>query len=293
MKQEFPTHHRPSRIYSSGIACILALMACPAFAFSSEQHLVDMDHVHWSIHSDPFHCKLELPMKRIGRVSFYHAAGSVLEARYTPLSYAPEQAHMAVVTPPWFPGGRSQSEPMEAMGGHYRLSESNSRSLFHSMDQGFWTILEIDNKEVLIPTIHWDHAAETFRACQKQLMPMSIYQARDQEFFYDIGQRALNENQLNKIATLGEYLIRDENVTRILIDSYTDNTGSRGANLQISRERAADVAAELISAGVPSHLIEQRAHGNRYPSADNSTPEGRNLSRKVTVRVIRKNSKER
>lgn len=182
---------------------------------------------------------------------------------------------------------------MTAAQGGYRLPSASSRSLFDAMGQGLWTLLYLDSKEVLIPTIRWHDLAEPFQRCERRLSPLSVYQARDSEFRYRPGQRSLSEAQLEEIGRLAKYVKIDNKINKLLIDSYTDNTGSSTANLQISRERAADVAAALVDAGVDEKIIEQRAHGSRYPSADNSTADGRDSNRKVTIRVIRQNSGEK
>ncbi len=286
------THHNaplhPARpLRKVGLTCLLTLAVSAIQPLAAEQHRVAMDKVHWVLKSDRFLCKLELPMKSFGALSFLHPAGHPLELRYTPSYRTPAQVQVAAITPPWVQEVRSQAELMIAAQGSYKLPGASSRSLFDAMGQGLWTLLYLDAKEVLVPTIRWHDLAEPFQRCERQLSPLSINQARDTDLHYRSGQRALSEAQLAEITRLARYIKIDNKINKLLVDSYTDNTGSSTANLQISRERAADVAAVLVDAGVDERLIEQRAHGSRYPSADNSTAEGRDRNRKVTIRVIR------
>jgi outer membrane protein OmpA-like peptidoglycan-associated protein len=276
------------RFHGFARVLVSALAACTA-ASSASQQLVDMDKVHWSLNSDRFGCELKLDLKRIGVLTFSHLAGQQLQLHYVPARRFPEQVHIASATPPWQTPAYSALQPMTAATGRFRLSTEQTLALLRSMDHGLWTLLQVDQQDVLVPTIRWDEVADPFRACQDQLSPLAVNQARDLTLYYKQGQRTLSEEQLETIEVLSRYLQIDSEVTRVLVDAYTDNTGSRAANIQISRERAADVAAALISSGVPSKLIEKRSHGSRYPSADNKTQEGRNLNRKVTIRVIRKN----
>ncbi len=72
-----------------------------------------------------------------------------------------------------------------------------------------------------------------------------------------------------------------------LIDVYghTDSTGSASYNLDLSKRRADSVARYLSSRGVSSARIQTQGMGENYPVADNTTPEGRALNRRVEIKI--------
>ncbi len=72
-----------------------------------------------------------------------------------------------------------------------------------------------------------------------------------------------------------------------LIDVYghTDSTGSEAYNMDLSKRRADSVARYLISRGVSSARIQTQGMGENYPVADNTTPEGRALNRRVEIKI--------
>ncbi|SFG23734.1 Outer membrane protein OmpA [Novosphingobium sp. CF614] len=72
-----------------------------------------------------------------------------------------------------------------------------------------------------------------------------------------------------------------------LIDVYghTDSTGSETYNMDLSKRRADSVARYLISRGVSSSRIQTQGMGENYPVADNATPEGRALNRRVEIKI--------
>jgi Outer membrane protein and related peptidoglycan-associated (lipo)proteins len=72
-----------------------------------------------------------------------------------------------------------------------------------------------------------------------------------------------------------------------LVDVYghTDSTGSASYNLDLSKRRADAVARYLISRGVSSARIQTQGMGKDYPVADNATPEGRALNRRVEIKI--------
>jgi len=72
-----------------------------------------------------------------------------------------------------------------------------------------------------------------------------------------------------------------------LIDvmGHTDSTGSDDYNLGLSQRRADAVADYLVLRGVSRARIETIGYGERYPIADNATPEGRARNRRVEIRI--------
>lgn len=72
-----------------------------------------------------------------------------------------------------------------------------------------------------------------------------------------------------------------------LVDVYghTDSTGSAAYNMDLSKRRADSVARYLISRGVSSSRIQTQGMGMNYPVADNNTPEGRALNRRVEIKI--------
>jgi outer membrane protein OmpA-like peptidoglycan-associated protein len=72
-----------------------------------------------------------------------------------------------------------------------------------------------------------------------------------------------------------------------LIDvmGHTDSTGSDTYNEDLSKRRADAVAGYLTLRGVSRARIETIGYGERYPVADNATPEGRARNRRVEIRI--------
>ncbi|MFV2197433.1 OmpA family protein [Nocardiopsis sp. LOL_012] len=78
--------------------------------------------------------------------------------------------------------------------------------------------------------------------------------------------------------------ISDANSTVVKVDGYTDNTGTDSINNPLSLKRAETVEAtlsELITRDGVS--FEVNGHGSKDPIADNSTPEGQERNRRVTI----------
>jgi outer membrane protein OmpA-like peptidoglycan-associated protein len=77
-------------------------------------------------------------------------------------------------------------------------------------------------------------------------------------------------------------LNEDESST-IVIDGYTDNTGSAHYNKGLSNRRADAVKTYLKNNGISLKRLKTVGHGLENPIAPNETPEGRAKNRRVTM----------
>ncbi|ALZ83365.1 hypothetical protein APT59_03795 [Pseudomonas oryzihabitans] len=75
----------------------------------------------------------------------------------------------------------------------------------------------------------------------------------------------------------------DQNSIEIV--GYTDSTGSRAHNVELSQRRAQNVAGYLTAQGVPAVRLSTRGAGPDAPIASNATADGRAQNRRVEVNL--------
>lgn len=73
--------------------------------------------------------------------------------------------------------------------------------------------------------------------------------------------------------------------TAILIQGHTDSTGSEDYNQKLSERRAGSVFNHLQMQDVDPGRMAAAGYGEGYPVADNATPQGRSLNRRVTIMI--------
>jgi outer membrane protein OmpA-like peptidoglycan-associated protein len=76
--------------------------------------------------------------------------------------------------------------------------------------------------------------------------------------------------------------------THLTIGGYTDNTGDAASNLQLSRDRANNVTAELEKLGITRDRLVAKGYGEEHPVGDNATEAGRAQNRRISMLVTQK-----
>ncbi|MEL6364953.1 MAG: OmpA family protein [Pseudomonadota bacterium] len=90
------------------------------------------------------------------------------------------------------------------------------------------------------------------------------------------------DNTLQSVALV----LNEFDKTQIAIAGHADAQGADDYNLSLSQQRAQSVASALASRGVDPTRIQAVGYGETAPIADNSTPSGRALNRRVEVQII-------
>lgn len=87
---------------------------------------------------------------------------------------------------------------------------------------------------------------------------------------------------LKKAVSSGEYTI--------LIEGHTADVNKPNGQMTLSVQRAQEIIKELSANGLDKSLFTFRGFGGTKPVADNSTPEGRALNRRVEIIIMPKGS---
>jgi len=81
-------------------------------------------------------------------------------------------------------------------------------------------------------------------------------------------------------------LLTSHPALKLEIQGHTDNTGTRPHNQSLSEQRAASVKAWLTGKGIDGARLTSKGYADTKPVADNGTPQGRALNRRVELAKI-------
>lgn len=102
------------------------------------------------------------------------------------------------------------------------------------------------------------------------------------DLLFDTGSATLKSGatlQLNRLAAF----MRENPKARIIVEGYTDSTGTPAFNQQLSQGRSQAVASALEAQGISSDRIQSVGRGEDYPVASNATQSGRQQNRRVDI----------
>jgi outer membrane protein OmpA-like peptidoglycan-associated protein len=111
------------------------------------------------------------------------------------------------------------------------------------------------------------------------------------DVLFEFGQAQLTPAAQGKTRDMARIFTTQARDRRLSIEGHTDAIGSESFNQTLSQQRADNVAAALVMAGVDSQRITSKGFGERYPIAPNSlqdgrdNPQGRQKNRRVEVVV--------
>jgi outer membrane protein OmpA-like peptidoglycan-associated protein len=115
------------------------------------------------------------------------------------------------------------------------------------------------------------------------LAPMVVGEViRLNNLFFDLGSATLHPDSYPEIERLSLILRKHPSLV-IEVAGHTDNIGDEAFNIQLSQKRAAQVIDVLIKNGIESSRLTSKGYGSSRPVADNRTPEGRQLNRRVEL----------
>jgi len=103
---------------------------------------------------------------------------------------------------------------------------------------------------------------------------------------FDFNKSTLRPESLPILYNAAEILLNNPDI-RVEIQGHTDNIGSESYNKKLSLERAQAVRNFLIAKGVAPNRMTAVGMGESNPIMDNSTPEGRQLNRRIEFKVLR------
>jgi outer membrane protein OmpA-like peptidoglycan-associated protein len=104
------------------------------------------------------------------------------------------------------------------------------------------------------------------------------------ELLFETNKSTLRSEHFATLNSIVDYLVLHPHRS-VKISGHTDNTGSEGHNLALSKRRADVVAEYLVSNGVDINRVETFGFGSAKPLVANTTDEGRKKNRRVELLI--------
>ncbi|MBZ2207020.1 OmpA family protein [Massilia soli] len=102
------------------------------------------------------------------------------------------------------------------------------------------------------------------------------------DVLFATNQATLTPNGVATVRKLAEVLVQNPERT-VLVEGFTDSTGSDAYNQALSERRAGSVRDALLGMGVARDRVAARGYGKAHPVASNDTASSRQLNRRVEI----------
>lgn len=103
---------------------------------------------------------------------------------------------------------------------------------------------------------------------------------------FDFNSDKISDGSLYRLQSIFAFLANTE-FKRIIVEGHTDSVGSLTFNQKLSERRASAVMSVLVQSGIPADKIARIGYGETLPIADNGNFQGREINRRVEIRIIR------
>jgi outer membrane protein OmpA-like peptidoglycan-associated protein len=98
---------------------------------------------------------------------------------------------------------------------------------------------------------------------------------------FETGKAELLPGAQDRLARVADFLKNSDR--SVVVEGYTDSTGSETTNMALSERRAQTVRDYLASQGVPPDRLKAEGKGASSPVASNATSSGRSMNRRVQI----------
>jgi outer membrane protein OmpA-like peptidoglycan-associated protein len=105
---------------------------------------------------------------------------------------------------------------------------------------------------------------------------------------FDYDSSVVKPGAFSEIDRIGNVMMQYPD-TVIRVEGHTDSTGSEEYNLELAARRAAAVKNQIVQKGIDSSRIETVTFGESSPIATNDTQAGRQMNRRVEIKIAPKN----
>lgn len=281
------------------ISIIIMLLASTSTTWGNRlDYAAGLHEARWETQSSRLQCRLEQEIPAYGRAQFVRDAGlqTRLHIHADHGARSRLEAELISVPGPWQHGAESQrlGKVKRYLGQMaFRFNSKMSNRLIGELEQGRLPTLAYNEHSaggkihVALSSINFRPALEEFRRCNAALIPVNYKRASNTTILFESGKMNLTNSGRRQLQAVADYIKNDPEITRISIEGFSDNIGTRGENYRLSRERAEVVLEHLLRLQVPEDKITFDYFGEHKPAASNRTAKGRAKNRRVLVRLYK------
>jgi len=103
------------------------------------------------------------------------------------------------------------------------------------------------------------------------------------QVYFDEDATNLKTGSIANLEAISDAIRKSPSAHDLLIIGHADDSGSPDYNERLAEARAREVSSYLAHRGISADQIRVESHGSKRPIASNTTPQGRQLNRRVDI----------
>nr|WP_262378976.1 OmpA family protein [Pseudomonas koreensis] len=256
-----------------------------------------LENIEWTVEGDKFECRLTQPITDFGSGQFVRKAGEQAIFRLNAYNamLGGGSATLLAAAAPWQPGRNDIYLGSVRIGtGNvlFNSSQSQAGGLISGLLDGRSPVVRRASgdgrvSEVRLLPVKFSKAFNEYQTCVAKLLPQNFDQVKQSQVGFPGEGTDLDAAAKARLQVMLEYMKADPTVNHIELDGYSDNSGNRLTNRELSRRRALAVVDFFKANGIAESQITVRFHGEQYPLVPNSNAANRAKNRRVSVKLAR------
>ena len=278
---------------------VSSLIATPVLA--NKNYVAKPEQSKWTmLENSPLECRLSHNIPNYGNAEFSSYANKKMNLDFELKMNRPmgetRSVNLVSMPPRWTPGEAADSMTnlkfFKQFDGY--VGGTTAWSMLAELENGrFPTFTYADWQspkqliEVALSPVVFQKTYNVFSMCIANLLPYSFEDISFTILHFDKNSDELNKASKKRLSQIADFIRYTKDVDLVLVATYTDSSGGKNVNQQVSERRAVKLQNYFESIGLPADRIRVQSYGERRPIADNATPIGKNKNRRVVISLGR------
>ncbi|MBY5991944.1 OmpA family protein [Ferrimonas balearica] len=277
---------------------LMTLMVAGQAQAGIRNYVAPIERSNWHLEqASPLQCVLTHEIPAYGKAVFVSRASKDLNLNFTlQMRRKPDrttEAWVRSVAPSWRPGVPPREIAQLTYYRHFdgELPKQEAWVMLTELEQGMQPTFfyrdwhSPDQVAVGLSSANFAPSYQAFVQCLDSLLPFGYEDIAFSVLHYQEKDGELTQDSQRRVDQIIQYLVLDPSVELVLTDTYTDSFRSKATNQAITNQQAEQLKDYLLRAGIPEERIIASAHGEQRHIASNRTQAGRDLNRRVVVRM--------
>jgi outer membrane protein OmpA-like peptidoglycan-associated protein len=234
-----------------------------------------IDDAKWELEASKFSCRLSQMIPSFGSAVFEHEAGETVRFILKPTEniHFTEGAKLVAEASPWQPGIAPRfigSLKSEEQTGFIKVEPAQAQNMLAALYKGMMPTFTSkewygtnESLRVSVSAVNFQSAYSDYVGCTAGLLPVNYRQVARTAILFPSAQWRLSDASRERLDLIALYVKNDDSIKGIFVDGHSDSMGRRLMNRDMSKRRAEEVTAYLISLGLDPTSITTRYHGER------------------------------